>query len=339
MFRRSKFPKERISIQLCLRSHFSGTHQNKMAASASKAKCANYDGKGDVNVFLTKVELVAAIKGHANEKKAQFVASKLSGPAFDVYMRLSDEHKRDFDQIKEQLKKEFERGQLNREEAIHVLSSRHRKPEESPETFSYKIKELVKLAYPTFADGAQKTLAKDYFMRGIHPDMQVALKAEAAFETNNVDALAKETVRLELAGIKSFGTKCTRLNETSSVNEVSVVDESIVESIANKVIEKLNLNAANAVSEPDDAVNGGVSYVSNNNLRGGGNYSRGGRGQWNNRGRARGRARGQMQRGNGKCRGCGRGGHFVRVCPERFCQACGNQGHDQYNELCPKYHN
>ena len=84
----------------CLGSHFSGTHQqNKMASSGSKAKCAEFDGKGDVNIFLTKVELVASIKGHANEKKAQFVASKLSGPAFDVYMRLSDDDKKDFDKI------------------------------------------------------------------------------------------------------------------------------------------------------------------------------------------------------------------------------------------------
>ena len=217
-----------------------------MAASGSKAKCTDYEGKSDINVFLTKVELVASCKGHTDEKKAQFVASKLSGPAFDVYMRLSDNDKKDFTKIKEQLKKEFERGQLNREEAIHILSSRQRKPEESPETFAYKIRELIKLAYPTFDDGARKTLSKDYFIRGIHPEMQIALKAETTFETNDVDALAKETVRLELAGIKSFGTKCTRLNEPSSsvVNEVSVADESIVESIANRVIEKLNLKGS-----------------------------------------------------------------------------------------------
>ena len=311
-----------------------------MASGTSKAKCTEFEGKGDVNTFLTKVELVASIKGHTDEKKAQFVASKLSGPAFDVYMRLSDGDKKDFTKIKEQLKKEFERGQLNREEAIHILGSRLRKPDESPETFAYKIQELVKLAYPTFADGARKTLAKDYFVRGVHPEMQIALKAETTFETNDVDALAKETVRLELAGIKSFGTKCTRLNETSSVNEVAATDSSLVDSIVSKVVEKLNLNVVNAVSGPcpDGAGNDGndgVNYMSNN-YRGNGSF-RSGRGQWNNRGRARGR--GQVQRGDRRCHGCGRGGHFVRTCPERFCQACGSQGHDQNNQQCPKYNN
>ena len=156
--------------------------------SSGKTKCAEYDGKGDVKVFLAKVELVAAVKGHADEKKAQFVASKLSGPAFDVYMRMSDGDKKDFDKIKAELSKEFERGQLNREEAIHVLSSRRRQPEESAETFAYKILELLKLAYPTFDDGARKTLAKDHFVRGVHPEMQVALKAETTFATNDVHA-------------------------------------------------------------------------------------------------------------------------------------------------------
>ena len=110
-----------------------------MEGAAAKTKCAEFGGKGDVKVFLTKVELMASIKGHADEKKAQFLASKLVGPAFDVYMRCSDDDKKDFDTIKEELLKEFEKGQFNRDEAIHILSSRRRQAEESPQTFVYKL--------------------------------------------------------------------------------------------------------------------------------------------------------------------------------------------------------
>ena len=46
-------------------------------ASAGKVKCDEFDGTTDVKVFLTKVEIVASIKGYADEKKAQFLASKL----------------------------------------------------------------------------------------------------------------------------------------------------------------------------------------------------------------------------------------------------------------------
>ena len=50
-----------------------------------------------MKVFLTKLELVAAIKGYEDEKKAQYLASKLVPPAFDVYLRLSAEDKKNFD--------------------------------------------------------------------------------------------------------------------------------------------------------------------------------------------------------------------------------------------------
>ena len=63
-------------------------------------KVKGYDGKEDVEVFLTKLELVAAIKGYADEKKAQYLASKLIPPAFDVYLRLSTGEKKDFNTIR-----------------------------------------------------------------------------------------------------------------------------------------------------------------------------------------------------------------------------------------------
>lgn len=39
-----------------------------------------------------------------------------------------------------------------------------------------------------------------------------------------------------------------------------------------------------------------------------------------------------------KCRNCRTTGHFVKQCPQRFCQACGQRGHDSWMELCPNYH-
>ena len=102
-----------------------------------------FDGSTDVKTFLTKVELETSLKDYVDEKKANFLASRLVGPAFDVYMRLSDEHKKDFEQIKAELKKEFERGKLNREEALHVLQTRVQGSKESPQTFAHKLLELV----------------------------------------------------------------------------------------------------------------------------------------------------------------------------------------------------
>ena len=55
----------------------------------------HFTGIGDVNKFLTKVELQAELKGHAGERKAQFFASKLDGAALDIYLRLSGDDRKD----------------------------------------------------------------------------------------------------------------------------------------------------------------------------------------------------------------------------------------------------
>ena len=59
---------------------------------------------------------------------AQNLASKVERRAFDVYMRLSVDNRKDEQKIKTELLKEFERGNQNREEAIYELNSRQCKP-------------------------------------------------------------------------------------------------------------------------------------------------------------------------------------------------------------------
>ena len=305
---------------------------NKMATSTGKVKCDEFNGTGDVKVFLTKVDIVASIKGYTDEKKAQFLASKLLQPAFDVYMRLSDDDKKDFDKVKAELLKEFEKGQLNREEAIKLLSTRKRQAEESAQTFAYKLIELVKLAYSSFPDPQQKTIAKDYFMSGVHPAMHVALKSGATFSTSDINALTTETTRLELAGVQSFATR-EKASSSSKVEEVNLceINETAIDSIANKVLEKLNLNSHNNQMRGDSWDDCGDSRVSYASYRG-----RGGRGR-GNRSRGQGGARNNSSGGQKKCRNCQSTEHVVRFCPLRFCQACGNRGHDNYSKDCPNY--
>ena len=300
---------------------------NRMATSTGKVKCDEFNGTGDVKVFLTKVDIVASIKGYTDEKKAQFLASKLLQPAFDVYMRMSDEDRKDFDKVKKELLTEFEKGQLNREEAIKLLSTRKRQAEESAQTFAYKLIELVKLAYSSFPDPQQKMIAKDYFMSGVHPAMHVALKSGATFSTSDINALATETTRLELAGVQSFASKEKASPKVEEVN-LCEINETGIDSIANKVLEKLNLNSQNNQMRGDSYDDSGDSRVSYAPYRGRGGQGRG------NRSRGRGNNSGGGQK---KCRNCQSTEHVVRFCPLRFCQACGNRGHDQYSKDCPNY--
>ena len=83
--------------------------------------------------------------------------------------------------------KEFECGQQDREEALYKLSYRTLQADESVQTFAYKLIELVKLAYPSFEDTVQEAIAKDYFVKGLHQDMQVALKSLENFSSSDIN--------------------------------------------------------------------------------------------------------------------------------------------------------
>ena len=90
--------------------------------------------------------------------------------------------------------------------AVHELSNRKRFCDESAQTFAFKIEELVKLAYPTFNDEVRQTIAKDYFVKGLHHEMQITLKPSPKFSTACLNELAKETTRLQIAGIQSVAS-------------------------------------------------------------------------------------------------------------------------------------
>ena len=278
-----------------------------------------YDGNSDVRQFITKVELEASLKNHADEKKAQYVASRLVGPAMDVYLRMTTEDKKDFEKVKTELLKEFERGQLNREEAITELDHRKRLTAESAETFAYKIIELVKLSYPSFDAGVRGKLAKDYFVRGLENNMQLALKSNKDYATSDIKALTADTVRLELAGVGPRKVISTAVNSCEQEND------DFVNSVANKVLEKMK-----DLRSSDKEYQTEVSEVSPNRNRQGFNRYRG-----NNSKRGRfSQTRTTTPR---KCRSCQSSDHLIKDCPTRFCQACGGRGHDQYNQICPNF--
>ena len=276
-----------------------------------------YDGTSDVRKFVTRVELEASLKNHAGEKKAQYIASKLVGHAMDVYLRMAGDDQKDPEIVKGELLKEFERGQLNREEAITELDDRKRLAGESAETFAHKIIELVKLAYPSFADGVRRSLAKDYFVRGLSAELRLAVKSVQGFSDMDIKAVAEEAVRLELAGVG--------VPKSSTASAVNSCDD-MVDVIASKVIERLG--GAGLATEQDEVDVNNVGYRYDNF-----------RGRSSGRGRGRGRNRGSasQSRPTKKCRSCQETGHLIRNCPKRYCQACGGQGHDQYNTICPNY--
>ena len=86
----------------------------------SNTKIQPFNGTGDVNVFLEKISLLAALKDYDDPKHSQLIASHLNSPAFEVYMRLSADDKKDPAKVAAELRKDFDRAVVNREEALHM---------------------------------------------------------------------------------------------------------------------------------------------------------------------------------------------------------------------------
>ena len=268
-------------------------------------KLTNFDGKGNVVEFVKKVSLHSALKGYDGEKKAQNLASRLSGPAFEVYLRMTDDDQKDDTKIEAELLKEFKRGKQDREEAIAELQNRRRRPDESTQTFAYNLIELVKLAYPSFTDDVRRTLAKDYFVKGVHPKMQIALKSIERFQDLTINDLATECVRLQLAGIQSYANVTASSSELTSVNVVNNStgsNASLVDTITQSVIQRLQAsNLCDVASSSVDDSDGGSDNV-NNVYRGRGS-ARGNRFPRRNSSYPA-RRSGRGRQNDRKCRGC-----------------------------------
>ena len=198
-------------------------------ASSSK-NVTMFNGKGDANSFIVKTELYIKLKKLEDEDAPMLLASRLEEPAFNVYLRMSDDDKKNIETIKTELRKQYETGNRDREEALSLLHSCHRNENESTEDYAYRIKRLVRLAYPTFADANQQVHEKYVFLHGLHPEMQVKLKGLSNFDTIDMKTLVDTTVRLEIAGVKTvvhkFKEEMNAISEGTSkaTNEINLKD-------------------------------------------------------------------------------------------------------------------
>ena len=73
------------------------------------SRLPNFDGKGNVNRFLNRVELFIKEKNLKGEEAAQILASRLDEPAFNVYMHLPSKEKNDVEMIKRELRQRYDR--------------------------------------------------------------------------------------------------------------------------------------------------------------------------------------------------------------------------------------
>ena len=82
------------------------------------------------------------------------------------------------------------------------------------------------MAYPTFETANRQIHKKDYFMRGLHPELQLRLKILVEFSGITMKNLVANAVRLETAGVRSTGHNIkTEINEVNSDHVLHDVEE------------------------------------------------------------------------------------------------------------------
>ena len=96
-----------------------------------------------------------------------------------------------------ELKKQYKVSNRDREEALQVLSSAQRKPEETAQYFSFWIRKMVKLAYLSFNQASRLVHEKDVYIRS-----RYTCNAEN-FTRLDMKGIVDHTVRLKVAGVKS----------------------------------------------------------------------------------------------------------------------------------------
>lgn len=269
------------------------------------------------------------MKGYTDEKLAKSLASNLEGGAFKVYLRMSTDDQKDVEKIKQELLSEYEVGAVDREQAVVELSSRSRLQNEPAKTYAFKLQQLVKLAYPDFTDNARNLIAKDAYVKGLHPDLQLQLKSLEKFATADLKTIVTETTRLEVAGIKSalsvrpkVSINTVRVEDATDTVCVKNLDNRFIQNIGDLVVEKLKGESVNYTRDPP--IQGTSSQYRSRAFEGS--------------------SQGYKQqkylpssKNPLKCRNCGKTSHFVRNCPSRFCASCGERGYDFWSKQCPKY--
>ena len=128
--------------------------------------------------------------------------------------------------------------------------------------------------------------------------MQLKLKSLEKFLTAGYDDLIEEAVRLELAGIKPTS------KENFSCHSVNETGEATVENnMLNPIIARLDkLEFMLSTGEGKSVYQVRKSYKKQ------GTHSK--------------------HMSISRCRKCGSTEHFVRQCLSRYCQSCGEKGHD-----------
>ncbi len=133
-----------------------------------------YDGKSTWEAYRAQFEMLAAMNGWDDAKKATYLAVSLRGPAVTVLTNLSPEQRKNYTALSEALQSRFgstHQTELNRSR----LKSRTRRRDESLPELAEDIERLTRLAYPDAPESMVDVLARDQLVDAL-PDDDMRLR-------------------------------------------------------------------------------------------------------------------------------------------------------------------
>ena len=125
-----------------------------------------YDGRGNLDDYISHFELCKDLNGWNNETAARFLASKFRGNPLQMYTDMSGSEKRSLDSIYAQLRSRFDPN--NNADVYRVeLRMRRQKHNESLSDLAGAILRLVNNAYPKASYEQREEFAKDSFINAL----------------------------------------------------------------------------------------------------------------------------------------------------------------------------
>ena len=207
-----------------------------------------YSDTDHVYLWLSKMKFYCSTKKFEGKQEAYVIASKLEGTAFLVIARLAHADQDNPKEVKEAVRKEFDKEAIDHEKAVDELPSLKRKRDETPAQLAWRIEKLMRKAYPdlcTADNGAAKKTHRQMlqfaFLASIDDAMCTKIKSDTKYRDDEIGRRIRSTRASPLV------STCYRpSNSTSLLFEKFQVIVDKIESLGveNNIICDLNCNVS-----------------------------------------------------------------------------------------------
>lgn len=226
-------------------------HWRENANEKSRMKPQNYDGREDLDEYLTQFELVSELNNWSYRTKSLYMASSLTGDARGLLNELDPEERRDFDQIVSALKNRF--GSVNKAEVFRSeLQTRVKGKNETIPELAQSIKKLTRKAYPSAKADVIEILALDYFIDAIpYKDIRIRLREVCPKTVSEAEKIAVRLDAVHVAdksrncNVKAVGASTDVENCFSKIETIMKKLDGVTEEIKEKKREKHQDRAIN----------------------------------------------------------------------------------------------